>query len=209
MNMLKRILFKAGFLLSYLLPSGLSKVWNVLRTQLYTGFHARRFAHWGAGSNLFYKPLKIVGYGRISVGRRTDLGSGLQLTAWERHGNETYHPQIIIGDYCTIRENAHISAIDRITIGNHLLTGTNIFITDNAHGFSSRQQMELPPTARPLSSKGPVTIGDNVWLGNNVCVMPGVTIGDGAIVGANSVVTHDVPAYALAVGAPAKVIRQC
>lgn len=208
MNWLKQLFFKTGFLFSYVLPPGLGKVWKVLLTQLYTGFHARRFAHWGEGSNLFYKPLKIMGYAHISVGKRTDLGCGLQLTAWELHGNEVYHPQIVIGDHCTIREHAHISAIDRITIGNHLLTGTNIFITDNAHGLSLPEHMELSPTARPLSSKGPVTIGNNVWLGNNVCVMPGVTIGDGAIVGANSVVTHDIPAYSMAAGVPAKVIKQ-
>jgi len=209
MKILKRIFFKAGLLLSYFLPSGLSKMWNVLRTQLYTGFHARRFAHWGEGSILVYKPLKIVGSHRISVGKWTDLGRGLQLTAWEQHGNEVYQPQILIGNYCTIRENAHISAIDCIVIGDHLLTGTNIFITDNAHGLSSRQQMELPPVKRPLVSKGPVIIGNNVWLGNNVCVMPGVTVGDGAVIGANSVVTHDIPAYTLAAGVPAKVIKQC
>lgn len=51
-------------------------------------------------------------------------------------------------------------------------------------------------------------IGNNVWLGNNVCVMPGVTIGDGAIIGANAVVTHDIPAYAVAAGIPAKVVKQ-
>ena len=48
--------------------------------------------------------------------------------------------------------------------------------------------------------------GNNVWLGNNVCVMPGVTIGDGAIVGTNSLVTHDIPSFTVAAGVPAKEI---
>ena len=68
--------------------------------------------------------------------------------------------------------------------------------------------MSLPFNERPLYSKGSVVIGNNVWLGNNVCVMPGVTIGDGAIIGANSVVTHDVPAYAVAAGIPARVVKR-
>jgi acetyltransferase-like isoleucine patch superfamily enzyme len=68
--------------------------------------------------------------------------------------------------------------------------------------------MGIPPTQRSLFSKGPVKIGNNVWLGNNVCVMPGVTIGDGAIIGANAVVTHDIPPYSVAGGIPAKVIKQ-
>ena len=58
-----------------------------------------------------------------------------------------------------------------------------------------------------LSQKGPVVIGNNVWLADKVSVMPGVTIGDGAIVAANAVVTKDVPPYALVAGIPAKVIK--
>ena len=83
-----------------------------------------------------------------------------------------------------------------------------MLITDNTHGQSIREHMSLPVTERPLYSKGPVVIGNNVWLGNNVCVMSGVTIGDGAIIGANSVVTHNIPAYAVAAGIPAKVVKQ-
>lgn len=52
-----------------------------------------------------------------------------------------------------------------------------------------------------------MVIGNNVWIGRNVCIMPGVTIGDGAVIGANAVVTHDIPAYSVAAGVPAKVIK--
>lgn len=57
-----------------------------------------------------------------------------------------------------------------------------------------------------FTSKGPVRIGDNVWLGANVVVTSGVTIGRRAVIGANSVVTTDIPAFAIAAGAPAKVL---
>ncbi|MBQ7870222.1 MAG: hypothetical protein IJ355_07850 [Prevotella sp.] len=67
---------------------------------------------------------------------------------------------------------------------------------------------DIHPQHRPLTSKGPVVIGNNVWLGNNVCIMPGVTVGDGAIVGANSVVTHDIPPHSVAAGIPAHIIKQ-
>ena len=59
---------------------------------------------------------------------------------------------------------------------------------------------------RPLISKGCVVIEDNVWLGDNVCVLPGVTIGKGSVIGANSVVTHSIPPYSIAVGTPAKIV---
>jgi acetyltransferase-like isoleucine patch superfamily enzyme len=152
--------------------------------------------------------MRLVGLEYISVGCRTSIASNVQLSAWDSHNGNKYNPSITIGNYCAIRENCHITAINSITIGDNLLTGTNVLITDNTHGQSIREHMSLPVTERPLYSKGPVVIGNNVWLGNNVCVMSGVTIGDGAIIGANSVVTHNIPAYAVAAGIPAKVVKQ-
>ena len=60
----------------------------------------------------------------------------------------------------------------------------------------------------PLYRKGPVVIEDNVWIGEKASIMPGVHIGKGAIIAANSVVTHDVPAYAVVAGVPAKIVKQ-
>ena len=144
----------------------------------------------------------------VSVGDGTYISPGVQLTAWDSHNGIRFRPSIVIGNRCSIRNNAHITAINSIRIGDNLLTGTNVLITDNSHGQSTREHMSQPFYRRPMYSKGPVVIGNNVWLGNNVCVMPGVTIGDGAIVGANSVVTHDIPAYAVAAGIPARVVKQ-
>ena len=152
--------------------------------------------------------MKLKGLKYISIGDGTFITPGVQLTAWDIHNNNRYTPSIVIGNRCEIRENSHITAINSITIGDNLLTGTNVLITDNSHGQSTREHMCIPYYERPMYSKGPVVIGNNVWLGNNVCVMPGVTIGDGAIIGANSVVTHDIPAYSVAAGIPAKVVKQ-
>ena len=65
----------------------------------------------------------------------------------------------------------------------------------------------MVPNLRSLSSKGPVIIEDNVWIGTKASIMPGVRIGKGAIIAANSVVTHDIPPYCVAAGIPAKVIK--
>ena len=75
--------------------------------------------------------------------------------------------------------------------------------------LSHPSQVNVPPVERPLVSKGKVKVGSNVWMGNNVCVLPGVTIGDGAVIAANSVVTHDVPSCSMVAGAPARVIKTC
>ena len=60
---------------------------------------------------------------------------------------------------------------------------------------------------RKLLSKGPIYIGENSWIGENACIMPNVSIGKGCIIGANSVVTHNIPDYSVAVGCPAKVVK--
>ena len=73
--------------------------------------------------------------------------------------------------------------------------------------FNQYFDLNIPPIDRPLFSKGNIYIGKNVWVGEKVTVLPGVHIGEGSIIGANSVVTHDIPPYSIAVGIPAKVIK--
>ena len=88
------------------------------------------------------------------------------------------------------------------------MTGKWVTITDNQHGGTDYESLNIMPSKRLLKSKGAVVIGDNVWLGDKVSVLPGVTIGEGAIVAANSVVTHDVPPFCVVAGCPAKVVRK-
>lgn len=89
-----------------------------------------------------------------------------------------------------------------------MLTGKKVLITDNAHGESTPDLLDLAPIKRPLYSKGPVYIEDNVWIGEKASIMPGVRIGKGSIIASNSVVTKDIPPYCVAAGIPAKVIKQ-
>ena len=101
----------------------------------------------------------------------------------------------------------YITAINNITIGNNILTGKWVTITDNSHGEVTLEQMHQDPLKRPVVSKGPVHIGDNVWIGDKATILPHVSIGDGAIIAANAVVTKDVPPYSVAAGNPAKIIK--
>lgn len=172
-----------------------------LKAKLFTLFIRHNFEHIGQHTYITPSPIHLRGLNRVRIGSYCFIGSRAQLTTW---GNG----QITIGNHCSLRDSIHITAVNHITIGDNLLTGTNVLITDNSHGTFVREQLNIHPAERPIVSKGAVTIGNNVWLGNNVCVMPGVTIGDGVIVGANSVVTHDIPAYSMAAGIPAKVIKQ-
>lgn len=113
----------------------------------------------------------------------------------------------MIGDNCAIGRFSHITAVNKIVIGNNLLTGGFVLITDNSHGHLDYDSLHVHPLKRPIESKGEVIIGNNVWIGDKATILPGVHIGDGCIIAANSVVTHDVPSYSIAAGVPAKVIK--
>lgn len=206
MNVLIFVIHLVGKIWSFIFPINVSVCCGKIVTHLYTGYYSRCFSKWGKRSIIKWSAQKLVGLEYVSVGDDVVIDGNVQITAWSVKGK--YLPEISIGDGSVLRQGCHITAVGNISIGCNLLTGTNVIITDNSHGASNFEEMSMAPVSRDLFSKGPVRIGDNVWLGNNVCVMPGVTIGDGVIVGANSVVTSDIPSYSVAVGAPAKVVSK-
>ena len=105
-----------------------------------------------------------------------------------------------------VGENVFINACCRfqdqggIEIGDGALIGHNTTIATLNHDFNPSKRQNLTPS--------PVKIGKNVWIGSDCTILPGVTIGDGAIIGAGSVVTKSIPANTIAVGNPAKVIKE-
>lgn len=137
----------------------------------------------------------------VHIGDKTVFGKGLTLTVWE-------NGSVSIGSDCHFGNYNSITSSNKITIGHNLLTGANVLITDNSHGTTDRENLSMPPIERPLVSKGEVIIGDNVWIGQNACILPNVSIGDGAVIAAGSVVTHSVPPYSIVAGVPAKIIKQ-
>lgn len=159
----------------------------------------------------FHYPLRLQGGGsrRIRIGTRTSIQAYSILGAWERYGqDEHYEPEIIIGNNCNIGEFCHITAINKITIGDGLLTGRFVYIGDNSHGELSKDNADIPPVRRKLVTKGEIIIGENVWIGDKVTVLSGVHIGNNVVVAANSVVTKDFPDNCMIAGAPAKIIKQ-
>lgn len=86
--------------------------------------------------------------------------------------------------------------------------GNNVFIAPNCAFYTAGHPFDVEQRNRGLEYAKPITVGDNVWIGGNVVVVPGVTIGDNCVIGAGSVVTKDIPANSLAVGNPCKVIRK-
>lgn len=174
---------------------------------LYTMWIRNYFEEIGKGTR-FRRPIRLEGGSRkIHIGANTLFNSFCVLGCWRHFGADTFDPEIFIGDNCNFGEFSQITAINKITIGDGLLTGRFVYIGDNAHGGLSWEEAGISPSQRHLKSKGEIRIGNNVWIGDRVTILGGVTIGDDVIIGANSVVTHDVLSNSLVVGSPAKVVK--
>ena len=109
---------------------------------------------------------------------------------------------IFIGDNFTGNFNLTILDIMEVHIGDNVMIGPNTLITTVGHPLTPKGRRQH------LAQASEVRIGNDVWLGGNVTVLPGVTIGNNVVVGAGAVVTKDIPDNSLAVGVPAKVIRK-
>ena len=177
-----------------------------IRRRLYSYWIRNAFFHIGEGSLLADIKL-LYGAEHISIGSKTCFSYHLYLTAWENSKTKCDSIMISIGSNCFFGAYNHITSANRITIGDGCLTGKCVTITDNSHGYTDKETLKISPTQRDIISKGPVVIGNNVWIGDKATILPGVIIGDGAVIGANSVVTKDIPPYSIACGNPARIIK--
>lgn len=175
--------------------------------QIEWNYYKKRLANIGKNSQIGQN-FSIINPDGISIGDNFSGGCDIALWSWNAVNIKGDDCKLIIKNNVSITDRCIISAANRIEIGNGCLLGRDTFITDNSHGENiSINELNISPHERNIFSKGTVIIGDNVWTGKNVCIMPNVKIGNGAIIGANSVVTHNIPPYSVAVGSPAKVIK--
>lgn len=206
-SLLHRIIDAAAWPVAKVWNENLSRKCSQHLCALYAAIVRRRFKY-APHFTCFGYPFEMQGGRYISIGRGCIIGKDVRLNAIDRWQNETFTPEIIIGEHTLVSPRCHIGCINRIIIGNHVTLGDRVYITDHVHGNSLREEMDTPPFDRPLVSRGGVTIEDFVQIGENCVVLPGVTIGRGTIVGAGAIVTKDLPPYCVAAGNPAKVIKQ-
>ena len=134
---------------------------------------------------------------KIQIGNNVLVGRFSQIKA--RGGAIHLADNISIGPFC------HFGTTSNLTVGEYALFGANCFIGGIQHGYSDTSR---PIVEQPLTNRGGVHIGRDVWLGAHSVVNDGVEIGEGAIVGANAVVTKNIPPFTIAAGVPAKIIGQ-
>ena len=124
------------------------------------------------------------------------------------------NPVITAPFYCdygfniTIGENFYTNRNVTILDGAKVTFGDNVFIAPNCVFSTAGHAIDSEQRAKGLEIARPITVGNNVWIGANVSVLPGVTIGRSSIIGAGSVVNKDIPEGVIAAGNPCKVIRK-
>jgi acetyltransferase-like isoleucine patch superfamily enzyme len=166
---------------------------------------ARAFGKFGPGSLILFPITTIFNEKYIHIGSETMIGEHVALSAGMMPGQVCLtDPVVRIGDRCLIGRGSGIVGHLSIDIGNDVWTGHHVYITDQSHGY---EDVSLPISLQS-QPESPVVIGDGSWLGHGVVVLPGAKIGKHVAVGANSVVTGELPDFCVAVGAPARVIRQ-
>jgi acetyltransferase-like isoleucine patch superfamily enzyme len=137
----------------------------------------------------------VSGTANIKLGKRCRLGMEVELRTVEAG-------RIHIGEDTRLNRGCTLTSYAQIRIDDFTIIGEFVSIRDANHGLKRGEPMRYQPhTCKPI------LIGRDVWIGRGSCILPGVTIGEGAVIGANSVVTRDVPDFAIAGGVPAKVIK--
>lgn len=203
---LKKFIRYIGYIFSYVFPYRIFTKCIEAKNLMYSGYIKRQFKRVGRNFKV-ESPICIYGSKYIQIGDNFISGARLRIEAYDKFINDFYNPQIIIGDNVNINFDCHIGCIENIQIGNGVLIAGKVLIIDHFHGNSTLESNKLPPIERPLISKGKISIGDNVWIGEGCVIMPGVKIGANCVIGANSVVTKDFEANCIIGGNPAKLIK--
>jgi acetyltransferase-like isoleucine patch superfamily enzyme len=167
--------------------------WNRARIH-WEAMRREAFVRWPVHGNV----LEALREGRLDLGK----GALLEPDVWITAPGDA---RVRIGEGTFLNIGVMIAAEELVEIGDHCMLANGCFVTDSSHRYDDPEQ---PVPWQGFITKGPTRIEDNCWLGANVVVTSGVTIGERCVIGANSVLTRDIPAFSVAAGAPAKVLRK-
>lgn len=153
-------------------------------------------------------PRRIANPQSIFIGDDVRIGPSSVLAGCRAFNGpnfkQNFTPTIHIGSRVAATSALQVYCAEKVVIEDDVLIAANVFISDYAHGFSN---VEVPFSMQAYCKISPVRVGHGSWIGQNVVIMPGVKIGAFCIIGAGSIVTKSVPAYSIAVGNPARVVK--
>lgn len=139
----------------------------------------------------------------ILIGDNVFIGSNSSIQCITEYNGKLYSPICNINNQVTFTRRLTIYCAESVTIGANTLIGSDVLITDENHGITpagNYRENDL------ITS--PVAIGENVWIGDKVVILPGVSIGDNCIIAASAVVTKSMPEFSMIAGNPAKIIKK-
>jgi acetyltransferase-like isoleucine patch superfamily enzyme len=174
--------------------------WHQLKTMLWYRLHFKSIGP----KTIIRKPMFIGNPRFISLGTGVFIRDGARLEAVPRAGEAS--PEVRIGNNVSIEQDFHLACCSRITINDNVSIAARCAVVDITHPYWE-VDVGKNLAASVLSGLHGVKIGRRVFLGIGVTILPNVEIGEGAVIGAHSVVMNDIPAFAVATGVPAKVIR--
>jgi acetyltransferase-like isoleucine patch superfamily enzyme len=182
-------------------------------------FYRRLFQSVGSGL-IIGRGVSIRHPGKITLGNRVGVDDNALLDASGLESEGIYiHDEVIVARNCMVQAkigsttigartevgaNTIISSISRVEIGKFGLIGPHCLI---GGGHYKTDRSDTPMMDLGWTSRGPVEVGDDVWMGAGVVILDGVRVGKGCVIGAGAVVSKDLPDYAVAMGVPAKIIR--
>lgn len=167
-----------------------------------------RFGAMGTGSALAFPPGPMLNEHLVHIGSGTLVGPHVGLAVGVVAGEPDLDPPggwaVRIGDRCNIGRGSTIVGRHRIDIGDDVICGPFVYITDHNHRYDDPDL----PIGRQWMTEAAVTIGDGCWLGAGAVVLPGTTLGRNVVVAAGSVVRGEIPDRCVAAGVPATVVRR-
>ncbi len=154
-------------------------------------------------AHLGHFPRFFRGIQYMTIENGVSVGYFARIENYDSYAGEKYSPNLIIGKGTLIMNNFTCLNAGTIKIGCYCMIASNVFISSENHGMNPENGTYI---SQPLLVKD-VLIGNNVWLGEKVMIMPGVQLGDNVIVGGGSIVTNSFPDNVIIAGNPAKIIK--
>ena len=174
----------------------------MLRKILLLPYNLLRFKHFHYSATV--KKCLMITPRCISIDKNVYIEKNCRIEGVSSYNGIVYHPSIILEENVSIQQNLHLTCAEQIVIGKNTAIAANVSITDIHHPYND---VNTPIERQNIITK-PVAIGEDCKIYNNCVILPGVHIGKHCTIGANSVVTHDIPDYCVAVGVPTRIIKR-